>query len=110
MILANRPNSHGVNVRGVMANVGAGLKSQQRGLETFRMIDEVKPVAALDAQELPVDAAAVAVVAADYLVVADAQCRPAAVGAMRANRADVVHLPGSRLVAVDAAGERADRA
>ena len=74
------------------------------------MIVEIEGVAALDAQELAVDAAAVAVVAADDLVVARAQRRLAAIAAVRADGADVGHLPGTRLVAVRAAGQRADGA
>ena len=69
--------------------------------------DEIESVAALDAQELAVDAAAVAIVAANDLVVAHAQRGAAAIGAMRADGADVVHLPGPRLITVNSAGERA---
>ncbi len=43
-------------------------------------------------------------------VVARAERGLAAVGAVRADGADVRHLPGPRLVAINAAGERADRA
>src|SRR5262245_39072349 len=71
---------------------------------------EVEPVAALDAQELTIDAAAVAIIAAHDLVVANAQGRLAAIRAMRANRANVVHFPRPRLVAIDTAGQRAYRA
>ncbi len=53
---------------------------------------------------------AVAIVAADDLVVAHAQRGLAAVRAMRADGADVLHFPRPRLVAIDAAGERAHRA
>src|SRR5579883_1055857 len=73
------------------------------------MLDEIEPVAALDAKELAVDPAAVAVVAAHDLAVAHAERRPAAVAAMRADRADVLHFPRTRLIAVNPAGQRADR-
>ena len=71
------------------------------------MIVEIESVAALDAEELAVDAGAVAIVAADDLVVAHAERGLAAVRAMRADGADVLHLPGARLIAISAAGERA---
>src|SRR5205823_1263477 len=71
---------------------------------------KVKSVAALDAQELAVDSAAVAIVAANNLVVPRAQGGLASIAAMRADRAHMGHLPGTRLVAVDPAGQRAYRA
>ncbi len=74
------------------------------------MLHEVERIAPLHAQELAVDAAAIAIVAADNLIVANAQRRAAAVAAMRANRADVLHLPRTRLIAIGSAGERAHRA
>src|SRR5262249_40043791 len=43
-------------------------------------------------------------------IVAPAKRRLAAIRAVRADRADVLHLPRTRLVAVDAAGQRAHRA
>src|SRR5581483_4566599 len=65
-------------------------------------------------EEVAVDAALVAIVPADDLqsafVAADAERGLAAIGAMHARRADVLHLPGARLVAISARGERADRA
>ena len=82
----------------------------QRRLKPLVAISEIERVAALDAQELAVDARAVAIVAADDHVVAHAERRLAAVRAVRADGADVVHLPGPRLVAIDAAGQRAHRA
>ena len=74
------------------------------------MLGEIERVAALHAEELAVDAAAVAIVAANDLVVANAQRGPAAIGAMRADGADVLHFPGPGLIAIRAAGERAHRA
>src|SRR5689334_1855504 len=88
----------------------AGRVSQHGRLQALRMIHEVERVAALDAQEFAVDSAMVAVVAAHDLVIADAERCPAAIAAMRANRPDVLHLPGPRLVAVDAARQGADGA
>src|SRR5271165_2773763 len=78
------------------------------------MVREVERVAALDAEELAVDAALVAVIAAHDLHARvgppHAQRGLAAIAAMRADGADVVHLPRPRLVAVGTGGERADRA
>ena len=83
--------------------------ADQRRLQALGVVVEIEGVAALDAEELAVDAGVVAVVAADDLVVARAESRLAAIAAVRADGADVGHLPGPRLVAVDAAGQRADR-
>ena len=78
------------------------------------IVGEVEGVASLDAQEVAVDAALVAIVAAHNLHAgigaAHAQRGLAAVAAMRADGADVLHLPRPRLVAISAGGERADRA
>ena len=79
-------------------------------LQALGVLGEVEGVAALHAQELVVDAAAVAVVAANDLVVADTQSRLAAIGAMGADGADVFHFPGASLIAIGSAGERAYRA
>ena len=78
------------------------------------MMREVEGVASLDAQEFAVDTALVAIVAAHDLHAGvgppDAQRDLAAIAAMGADGADVVHLPWPRLVAIGAGGERADRA
>ena len=71
------------------------------------MLDEVEGVAALDAEELAVDAGLVAIVAANDFFIADAQGGSAAVGTMRTNSADVIHFPRPGLVAIGSAGERA---
>src|SRR6266404_5312349 len=73
------------------------------------MVVEVEPVAALDAEELAVNSGMVAVVAADDFAVANAERGLAAVGAMRADGANVLHLPRARLIAISAGGQRADR-
>ena len=86
------------------------VDAHQGRLQALGVIVEIEGVASLDAEELAVDAAAVAIVAADDLVVARAQRGLAAIAAVRADGADVGHFPGARLVAVGAAGERADRA
>src|SRR5260370_30713289 len=50
------------------------------------------------------------VVGGQNFVISNAQCGLAAVRTMRAYRRDVSHLPGTRLVSVRAARQRADRA
>ena len=86
----------------------------QRLLQAIGMVGEVEGVAALDAEEIAIDAAFIAIVAADNLHAgigtAHAQRGFTAIAAMRADRADVLHLPGTGLVAIRARGERADRA
>jgi len=73
--------------------------------------DKVEAKAALGAEEVAVDAAFVAIVGADDLrsIVgrAHAESHFAAVGAVRADGGDVAHLPGTGLVSIAAAGERA---
>jgi hypothetical protein len=59
----------------------AGFVADERRLQPFGVLREVERVTALDAEELAVDAALVAVVAADDLVVADAEGGFAAVRA-----------------------------
>src|SRR5581483_4471024 len=85
-------------------------RAHHRRLQPLRVRHEIERVAALDAQELAVDAAVIAVIPADDLVVANPQRGAAAVAAMRADGANMFHLPGARLIAIDAAGERAHRA
>src|SRR6516165_10839250 len=78
------------------------------------MVGKVECIPPLDAQEIAVDAALVAIVAAHNLhsriAAANAERRLAAVSTMRANGSDVLHLPGTGLVAVSPRGQRADRA
>ena len=74
------------------------------------MVVEIESVAALDAQELAIDAGVVAIISANNFVVAHAERGLASVRAMRADGADMLHLPRPRLVAIRAAGQRADRA
>src|SRR5579863_5249393 len=85
------------------------LLTNHRRLQAFRTVHEIAGVPPLDAQEFAVEARAVAIVAADDFVIANAQRGLAAVGAVRANGPDVFHLPGPRLIPIRAAGERAHR-
>src|SRR5208283_2621738 len=70
----------------------------------------VKAKAALHAEEVIVQPAAVAVVAADNLAAVlaapHANRGQAAVTAVGAHGAHVIHLPGPRLIAIAAAGQR----
>ncbi len=86
------------------------IDAQQRRLQTVGMIEEIEGIAAFDAEKLAVDAGAVAIVAANDLVVARADRSLAAVGAVGADGADVLHFPGARLIPISTAGERSDRA
>src|SRR5262249_36619040 len=71
---------------------------------------KVEPEAALGAKKITVESGEIAIVGAQNFVVADAKGGLAAVGAVRANRRDVLHLPWARLVAIGSAGESADGA
>src|SRR5262245_10178258 len=74
------------------------------------MLGEIEAEAALHAEKISVDAAEVAIVGANDFVIAYAEGGLAAVRAVRAGGGKVLHFPGPRLVAVGAAGERANRA
>ena len=84
--------------------------AQQRLPDALRMLREIKAKAPLHAQEILVDAAQVAVIRTQNLVIAHAQRRLAPVRTMRAHRRNVVHLPGARFVAIRPAGQRPHRA
>jgi hypothetical protein len=90
-----------------------GVADQRFG-KAIGALNKVEAEAAFGAEKVAVDAAFVAVVGADNLRavvgLANAQRDLAAVGAVRANGGDVVHLPGPGLVAIAAAGQRAHRA
>src|SRR5258708_17298434 len=90
------------------------LSADERLRQSVRMVGEVESVATLDAQEIPVDAALVAIVAAHDLhagiATANSQGCLASVPAVGAHRAHVVHLPRTGLVPISAAGQRAHRA
>ena len=77
------------------------------------MVREIERIAALDAQEVAVDAAFIAVVSANdfraLIGLARTQSRGAAVTTVGAHGSCVVHLPRTRLVAVRAGGQRTDR-
>ena len=78
------------------------------------MVGEIERITALIAQEVAIDAALVAVVAAHDLGTfvggTHTEGCLAAVAAVRADRRDVIHLPGPGLVAIGTGGQRADRA
>src|SRR5207244_1225433 len=86
--------------------------AHHRHLQAVRMLLEVERVTALNAKEITIDAALIAVVAADDLCArlraAHAERGLAAIAAMRADGAHVVHLPRPRLVAIRAGGQGAD--
>src|SRR5579859_6528953 len=74
---------------------------------SLRVAGEIKSKAAFGAEKFAVESGMVAIVGAQDFIVADAERGLAAVGAMGARGAVVSHFPGSRLIAVGAAGERA---
>src|SRR6478609_10398927 len=88
--------------------------ADERLAQAVFVIEIIERVAALDAQKIAVDSALVAVIAANNVHAcirpADAERGLAAIAAMRADGAKVLHLPRARLVAVSAGGERANRA
>src|ERR1035437_10320825 len=77
------------------------------------MVDEIEGVASFDAEEIAVDAALVAIVSAHDVhagIAAEAaKRREATIAAVRADGADVVHLPRACLVSVISRGQCADR-
>ena len=92
----------------------SAVAAHHRLLDALGMVGEVEGVASLDAEEIAVDAALVAIVPAHDLhagvAAAAAKRRQATIAAVRADGADVVHLPRARLVAVSPGGKCADRA
>src|ERR1019366_4706629 len=84
-----------------------------RRAEALAVVGEVESIAALDAEEIAVDAALVAIVAAhDFhagIGAAHAESGLAAVAAMSADGADVLHFPRTRLVAIRSRSQRPDR-
>src|SRR5579862_4025475 len=86
----------------------------ERLCEPFLVMRKVKSVAPLHAEEVAVDPALIAVISTDDLRTGVAAAHPerrlAAVAAVRADRADVVHLPRTCLVAIRARSQRPDGA
>src|SRR5581483_4161339 len=88
--------------------------ADQRLFDPFFVAGEVKSVQALDAQEIAIRTALVPIIAADDLHPSIRTAHPqscfAAIAAVRADGAYVLHLPRPRFITVRARGERADRA
>src|ERR1700686_5270174 len=76
------------------------------------MLRKVESIAPFDAKEIAIDSTFVAIVSAHNLrarlTLANAQSRLAAIAAVGADRAHMIHLPRPRLVAIRSRGERAD--
>ena len=85
----------------------------QRLLQALGIVGKVESVAAFYAKKVAVDAAFVAIVTADDLHAGIGATHPqsgfAAVSAMGADGADVLHLPGACLVTISARGQCPDR-
>src|SRR6266567_6378568 len=122
-------NANGVAAIAV-ANLGKALADQLKGLFPSRrrqlavladqrlgeagvVVAKIKSITALDAEEIAVDPALVAIVAANNLHAgvgaAHTEGGLATVATVGADRAHMVHLPGPRLVAVGSRGQRANR-
>src|SRR5262249_39756833 len=90
------------------------LLADQRLRQSFFVACEIEGVPALNAEEIPVRAALVAVVSADDfhagIRAPYAQSRLTPVAAVRADGAHVLHLPGASLIPICARGECAHRA
>src|SRR5208337_1139642 len=102
----------GSGLRGLFPRNGIELFSlaQKRLLDALRMLGEIKAEAPFHAEKVPVDAGKVAIVGAEDFVVTDAEGGLAAIGAMRADRGNILHFPGPRFVTVRSASQRADGA
>src|ERR1700693_3497797 len=78
------------------------------------MISKIKRVSSLDAEEVAVRSALIAIIATNNLHAriraAHPQSRLAAIPAMRADGADMLHLPGTRLIAIRPGSKRPHRA
>ncbi len=74
---------------------------------------KIESIAALDAEEVTIDSALVAVISADdfrtCIAAPYAESRFATVAAVRADRANVIHLPRTRLVTIGSRSQSADR-
>src|SRR5579859_4839393 len=82
--------------------------AHKRLANALRARGEIVAKTPLDTQKFAVDSRMVAIVGAKDFVVANRERGLAAIRAMRARRAEVFHFPGARLIAIRAAGERAD--
>src|SRR4051794_3362730 len=87
--------------------------ADERLLQAIWAIRKIKCVTSLDAEEIPINAALIAIVAADdvhpVFRTPRPKCRLAAIAAVGASRADMVHLPRTSFVPVRAGSQCADR-
>src|SRR5215469_1057926 len=86
------------------------ISAHERLADALRVRREIVTETPLGAKKFAIDAAVVAIVGAQNLVVSDGQRRLASVRAVSARGAEVFHLPRTRLVTIRAACERTDRA
>ena len=86
------------------------VAADERLADALGIRGEIEAEASLGAEELAVRAGVIAIVGAQNFVVANAERGLAAIRAVGAGLADVGHFPRARLVAIGAAGERADGA
>src|ERR1700674_4151127 len=84
------------------------VATHQRLAHAFGIVGEIETEAPLAAEEFTIYAGRIAIIGAQDFVVAHAQRGLAAIRAVRAGIRNVLHFPWPRLVAVGAAGKRAD--
>ena len=88
--------------------------AHQRLRQPIGILHKVEPKPSLRAKEVAIDSALVAVIGTydfrSVIRLPHAQRYLASIAAMRANGGDVIHLPGTGLVAIAAAGQCAHRA
>src|SRR5690349_6001830 len=70
---------------------------------------EIEGVSTLQAKEFAIQARTIAVICADDLAISHAERRFAAIRAVSANGADVLHFPGPGFISIGTGRERADR-
>src|SRR5581483_1421676 len=92
---------------GNRAQLSIGAVPQKRSCQPLRILIEIEGVAALHAQKFAIHARAIAIVGANDLSISHSERGFAAVRAMRADSPDVLHLPGTRLIAIAAGCQRA---
>src|SRR5579884_4151304 len=116
LTIANLLESAGDVIDGLLPRDGNqfAVTANERLCDAIIGVGEIEGVSALDAEEIAIDAAFVAIVAANDLHsafgTADAESCFASIATVRAYGADVGHFPRTSFVAISTRGERADRA
>src|SRR5260370_4869920 len=85
-------------------------EADQRLVQSLVIASEFESESALGTQKITVVAGEIAIIDAEDFMVAHAERRFAAIGTVGAHGRHVLHLPGSCVIAIGAAGQRAHRA